>query len=258
MTNSEVKSPKIPAPRLSFAQVMGELEAAGSAQTRKTYLRHGATEPLFGVSFAVLKSMLKRIKVDHELAIALWNTGNYDARNLAVKVADPCAMSPAELDRWARDATGPMCANYVALLAIEGPHALVKVSEWLASIHPLERTAGWSLLAQLALRDESLPDGWFVDWLDTLERTIHAQSNAHRDVMNRTLIAIGGRNAALRDLATAAARRIGVVEVDHGDTSCETPDAATYIAKSWTHATSRGVDSPAAAERKREALRLRC
>ncbi len=38
-------------PRMSFAEAMSALEAAGSAQTRKTYGRHGITGPMFGVSF---------------------------------------------------------------------------------------------------------------------------------------------------------------------------------------------------------------
>ncbi len=80
---------KAPAPRATLSGVMRELEKAGSAQTRKTYPRHGAAEPMFGVSFATLKVLLKRIGVDHELALALWDTGNFDARNLAVKIADP-------------------------------------------------------------------------------------------------------------------------------------------------------------------------
>ncbi len=250
--------PKPPLPRLSCAEVMAELEAAGSAQTRKTYLRHGASEPLFGVSFAVLKALLKRIKVDHDLALALWDSGNYDARNLAIKVADPAAMTPADLDRWAHDAKAGGCAGYVALLAVDGPHARQKAAEWLASAVEAERTSGWSLLGHLALRDESLPDAWFATWLHTIEETIHAAPNAHREAMNRAVIAIGSRNPALRDLTTAAAGRIGVVDVDHGNTACETPDAASYIAKSWAHATARGFASPAAAERKREPLRLRC
>ena len=41
---------------------------------------------IFGVSFATLKSLYKRIKVDQELAQALWDTGNFDARNLAAPV----------------------------------------------------------------------------------------------------------------------------------------------------------------------------
>src|SRR5262245_40803377 len=77
---------KPPDGRMSLAEAMALLEKAGSAQTRKTYARHGAPEPMFGVSFAVLGALRKRIGVDHELARALWESGNFDARNLAVKV----------------------------------------------------------------------------------------------------------------------------------------------------------------------------
>jgi 3-methyladenine DNA glycosylase AlkD len=65
--------------RMTLVETMAALERAGSAQTRKTYARHGAAEPMFGVSFATLKTMRKRIGVDHQLALALWETGNFDA-----------------------------------------------------------------------------------------------------------------------------------------------------------------------------------
>jgi len=68
----------------------------------------------------------------------------------------------------------------------------------------------------------------------------------------------GCRNAALRQAATAAAERIGEVEMDHGDTACKTPDAAAAIAKAWAHSLGKGFASPAAHERTREPLRLRC
>ena len=47
--------------------------------------------------------------------------------------------------------------------------------------------------------------------------------------MNQTLIAIGVRSPRLEKRARAVAKAIGKVEVDHGDTSCKTPDATAYI-----------------------------
>jgi hypothetical protein len=253
------KSATAPRARMSIAETMRELEKAGSAQTRKTYARHGAEEPMFGVSFAVLKTMMKRIGVDHELALALWETGNFDARNLAVKIVDPARMSPADLDRWAREASpSRMCGGYVAMLAAEGPHGAAKAAEWLGSKDERERRAAWPLLGQLSQRDETTPDAFFEKRLAEIERTIHAAPNADRVGMNMAVIMIGCRNARLRKLATAAAKRIGKVEVDHGDTECKTPDAAAYIEKTWAHSTSKGFESPAAHERTRETPRLRC
>jgi 3-methyladenine DNA glycosylase AlkD len=245
-------------PPMPLAETMRELERAGSAQTRKTYARHGATGPMFGVSYATLKALVKRIGVHHELALALWDTGNVDARNLAVKVADPARMTSGDLDRWASAATPRSCSAYVAMLASEGPHAAAKVKQWLAAQDLALRCSGWALVGQMAACDETTPDAFFAERLAHVEKHIHGAPNAEREVMNMAVIQIGGRNAALRKAATAAAKRIGKVDVDHGDTACKTPDAVQSLDKAWAHSTSKGFPSPAAHERSRELLRLRC
>ncbi len=246
-----------PAPRrMSCAETLRALEQAGSAQTRKTYARHGAQEPMFGVSFATLKTLVKRIGVDHELALALWKTRNHDARTLALKIADPAKMKAADLDRWAREVG--MCRSYLTALAAEGPHGATRMRKWLAASDAGLRACGWGLAGQLANLDEKVSDDWFAKRLALIEKTVHSASNDEREAMNLTLIAIGGRSPALRKAATAAAKRIGKVEVDHGETSCKTPDAAGYIEKIWTHAKAKGFASPAAQERARESMRTRC
>jgi hypothetical protein len=245
--------------RLTLAQAMAELEKAGTAQTRKTYLRHGAAEPVFGVSFAVLATMRKRIGVDHDLALALWNTGNCDARNLAYKIVDPARMTAADLDRWARDTNTRMFASIPPMVACEAPDGFATAKRWLASGDERLRTAGWGLVAQLAARDDgTTPDAWFAERLAEIEGTVHDAPNAQREPMNLAVIAIGGRSPALRKSALAAAKRIGKVEVDHGDTACKTPDAVDYIEKMWANAKAKGFASPSAQERKRESPRTRC
>ncbi len=246
------------ATRMSLADTMRALEDAGTEQTRKTWKRHGAVEPMFGVSFAVLKTLVKRIGVDHELALALWSTKNHDARTLALKIADPARIAPSVLDRWARDRRVRACGGYVAMLAAESPHGAAKARAWFASSDGTLRGQAWTLASHLASLDETIPDAWFAELVARIEKSIHSAPNDEREAMNRALITIGGRNAALRKLATAAARRVGQVDVDHGDTACKTPDAEAYIAKMWAHATAKEFASPAAQERAREPMRTRC
>lgn len=249
---------KSPAARMTLDEVMQALEAAGSVQTRKTYLRHGAPEPMFGVSFAALKPLVKRIKVDQELAEGLWETGNFDARNLAVKIADPANIFARVLDRWAATPTARMWSGYVGQLAAESPHGRAKADKWLASSDEATRRTAWGLVGSLAMINEAIEDAWFVDRLNHIEANIHKAENAERYLMNQALIGIGCRNARLRKAALAAAKRIGVLEIDHGDTDCKTPNAAEYIEKSWRYAESKGFESPAAQERSRESMRTRC
>lgn len=249
--------PAMSAVRLGLDEVMGILEKAGSEQARKTYARHGAKGPMFGVRFGDLFTLMKRIGVDHELARALWATGNVDARNLAMKIADPQLMTPDELDRWTIENEMGICGLYVASLAAEGPHGRSKVRAWTDSKDVRLRAMGWTLVSRLSDLDESYSDEELSRAVSRIETSIHAAPNAERAEMNRALISIGGRNAALRKTVTAAAKRIGPVKVDHGDTACATPDAVASIDKAWERS-GKKFPSPAAAERSRESMRRRC
>ena len=244
--------------RVTLAEAMSALEKAGSAQTRKTYARHGAVGPMFGVSFATLKTLLKRIRVDHELALALWDTGNVDARNLAVKIADPARMSASDLDRWAAVPMPRVCGFYVPYLAAEGPHAGSLCKAWLAGSNESKRCAGWSLVGVMAMRDEGASDAWFEKRLAEIEKSIQASPNSVRQAMLQAFIAIGCRSAALRKAVTAASKRLGRIEIDQGDTACKTPEAVPTLEKTWAYAASKGFKTPAAQERARESVRLRC
>jgi len=79
--------------------VMTELESFGTEQNRKIYRRHGAADNQFGVSFANLRKMGKRLKPNNALADELWRTGNQDARILATPVAHAKTLDHSELDR---------------------------------------------------------------------------------------------------------------------------------------------------------------
>jgi len=49
--------------------------------------------------------------------------------------------------------------------------------------------------------------------------------------MNQALIGVGVRSPQLEKRVNAIAKNIGKVQVDHGETNCKTPDAASYIKK---------------------------
>jgi hypothetical protein len=67
--------------------------------------------------------------------------------------------------------------------------------------------------------------------------------------MNNALIAIGCRNPTLTKRALAASKRIGKVEVDHGETGCKTPDAAEYIQRTLARKQEGAASGPGATKR---------
>ncbi|MBK7073515.1 MAG: DNA alkylation repair protein [Myxococcales bacterium] len=229
---------------MDVATALGELSAAGSEQTRKTYRRHGAPEPLFGVSFATLRAMAKRLGVDHALAIGLWDTGNTDARCLAALIADPAQLTEATADAWAAATRYHTVIDLVAGVVARSPIALERMARWVGADDEHVARCGWTVMAQLAQHDRAIADAAFTPYLAVIERRIHDAPNSAREGMNTALIAIGGRSDALAEPAIAAARRIGEVVVDHGDTACQTPDAATYIAKVRAHQAKQVAAKP--------------
>jgi len=268
-----------------FSSVLNELEKAGTAQNRKVYTRHGAKGEMFGVSFAVLRKMGKRLRPDSDLAARLWTTGNHDARVLACMVDDPDAVTKADLTARAKELDNYIIVDEFAALVAKTPSAEEFARRWKASRNEWLGALSWTLVAHLALtppadtpsqadRKESKAKGKgghstsgrkrvttaaaddipFELLLQIIETDIHKRPNRMRHSMNGALIAIGCRNKPLRRKAETAAKRIGKVEVDHGETNCVTPDAIDYIARTWEHkermAAKRSAKSKPAAEEK--------
>ncbi len=225
--------------RMNLTQALQQLEAAGSAQTRKTYARHGIGPKMFGVSYAFLGKITRQIKRDHALALGLWASGWHDARVLATMIADPLQADATLLNGWVEACDNCALSGALAKFAAGTSLAVRLTEQWCADAREFVAVAGWGLVAELALNSE-LPDAAFAAWLKTIEREIHQSPNYVRRAMNAALIAIGVRDAKLEKLAVAAAKRIGKVEVDHGDTECKTPDAVAYIAKTKARRAGKG------------------
>ena len=216
---------------MTMQEVLQQLESHGTAQNRKVYKRHGACENLYGVSFANLRKMAKRLKVNHALAQELWTTGNHEAQLLASMIADPVTVDESLVDRWISELADRIVTSEFTDFVSKTRFFQAKTEEWLDSEDEWIGRAGWQLLALLAMNDIELPDSYFENHLEIIERDIHTQKNMVRDAMNSALIAIGIRSPALEKKALSAAKKIGKVDVDHGETSCKTPDAAEYIRK---------------------------
>ncbi len=231
---------------MELATALARLEAAGTEQARRTYRRHGARDPLFGASFAVLDALAREAGRDQGLAGGLWATGNFDCRLLACKVADPAVMTEAALDGWIADIDAYSLVDvFVAGIAAKVPGVRERADRWTASSRDWTAQAGWDLYAQLALRDASLDDATFLALLERIEAEIAIGGNRTRHAMAMNLIAIGSRNEGLRAAAEAASGRIGTVVVDHGDTGCKTPAAVPYLAKVWNRKLARATRADA-------------
>ena len=215
-------------------EIMTELESLGTEGYRRILRNHGVSDPMYGVKIEELKKYQKRIKKDHQLALDLYATRNYDAQYLAGLIADDVRMTREDLQRWlATSNSNALCAYTVSWVAAESPHGRELALEWIASPEENTATAGWSTLGSLVSikPDSELDLGELERLLQRVESTIHQQPNRVRYAMNGFVIGVGCYVPALTDRALAAAAQIGKVTVDMGATDCKVPAAGDYIRK---------------------------
>ncbi len=220
---------------MNLNSALRELKRRGTAQNRKVYRRHGVGENMYGVSLADLRLLAKQIKTNQDLALQLWATGNHDAQVLATLITDPTQFDAQTLDVWAKDLNDYVIADQFAGLVARTSYRQKKAEKWHKARSEWIGRAGWNLIGQLALHEPTLPDSYFEPYLIEIETGIHQQKNRVREAMNNALIAIGVRNAALQEKALSVAQTIGLVEIDHGETNCKTPNAAEYILRTVAH-----------------------
>ena len=218
----------------TLKSIMGQLKKKGSAQTRKTYARHGAPDDLYGVSVADMKKIAKTIKGQQELAMELFDTGNADAQYLAGMVADGGAMTKKLLDHWAKQATWYMVSEHsVPGVATESDHAQDLANKWIKSRTEHVAACGWSTYSGIvAIRDdEDLDFAEIKERLKQIETGLSAAQNRVRYAMNGFVISVGGYIPKLTKRAISVAKKVGKVDVDVGETACKVPDAIEYIEK---------------------------
>ncbi|MBK8270358.1 MAG: DNA alkylation repair protein, partial [Planctomycetes bacterium] len=124
------------APEYTAEAVLAQLKKLGDKRVREQMgTRFGITGPTaqksFGVSMAKMKALAKKIGRSHDLALALWETGWYEARMMASLVDEPQRVTPAQMDKWCRafDNWG-ICDTVCFCLFDRSPHAMSKIKKW--------------------------------------------------------------------------------------------------------------------------------
>lgn len=191
-------------------EILAWLERRGTKKNREGMARYGIVSPkVFGVSMATMQPLAKRLGRDHDLALALWDTGWYEARILTAFVDEPARVTPAQMDRWARDFDNwAICDTLCFRLFDRTPHAWRKVEQWSRRRDEFVKRAAFALLASLALHDKRSGDAPFLRSLALIERAAADERNFVKKGVNWALRAVGQRNEVLNDAAIEVAQRL--------------------------------------------------
>src|SRR5438105_14463498 len=132
-----------------------------------------------------MKKIQKPIKKNHQLALALYDTGISDAMYLAGLIADDAQMSRKDLERWAEQAYWYMLSEYtVPWVAAGSPHGRELARKWIDSRKEPIAAAGWATFSSTVAvtPDDDLDLDELTRLLERVGKTIHQQPNRVRHV----------------------------------------------------------------------------
>ena len=226
---------------MTAKELLEELQSLGSESYKKMLMKnYGVKEPCFGVKIGDLKKIQKRIKKDYQLALDLYDTGNYDAMYLAGLIADDARMTKKDLQGWVEKAyAGALPGSTVPWVAAGSSHGHELALEWIESPKNLVAAAGWTTLSSLvAIKDDAQLDlAGLKRLLQRVQKTIRQAPDAVRYAMNAFIIAVGSYVKSLTELAIETGEKVGPVTADLGDNECQIPFAPDYIRKVQAHGT---------------------
>ena len=195
-------------------QALARLRAAGSPRNVEGMARYGIiARSAFGVPTPAVERLAREIGRDPSLARQLWETGNLDARALAVLIEDPALVTEPQMERWVRDFDNwAVCDGCCMHLFDRTRFAWDKARKWPARPEEFVKRAGFTLMAALAVHDKQAPDRRFMSFLPIIRREATDERKYVMKGVNWALRAIGKRNPALNQAAIRAAEEIRLLD----------------------------------------------
>jgi 3-methyladenine DNA glycosylase AlkD len=164
------------------------------------------------------------------LALALWDTGNIEARLLAILLLKPRELSRDEMNRMVRSADFAQLADWLNSYVVKNhPDKETLRESWMEDDDPWAARAGWGLTSERINRS---PDG--LDLPALLDRIESEMGGAPPEVqwtMNSALAGIGIHFPKLRKRAIALGEKLGIYRDYPVSKGCTSPFAPIWISE---------------------------
>lgn len=209
-------------------QLMVQLEELGTEQARKHYRKAGCHDNQFGVKLGDIRKIAKAIKVNHELALSLWETKNVDARFLAILIMNIKELSAADVEQLTQSLAFSRVADWlISYIVKKHPDKETLRQKWMKSGSGMTARAAWSLTSE---RIAKAPEGLDIKGLlDRLEKELGDAPEPEQWTMNEALAQIGIHAPKFRKRAIDIGERLGVYRDYPTSKGCTSPFAPIWI-----------------------------
>lgn len=211
----------------AVGEVLAELAALEDPKVRAVNERHGDDH---GVNLSQLRGVAKRLKIQQDLAVQLWATGETPARLVAILISRPKEYTAAELDEMLREGRVPKVHDWlVNYLVKKSPHVEELRVAWFDDPDDIVASAGWSLTAaRIAKSPEGLDLAGLLDLIDAHMKDAPPRLQWS---MNDCLASIGIHHPEYRERAIDIGERLEVLKDYPTPPNCTSPFAPLWIAE---------------------------
>ena len=195
---------------MTATEILQHLQSLSNSDNVAGMARFGIhAKKVYGISLPDLKRLARQIGKDHLLAQELWSSGAHEARLLACFVENPAEVTRRQMERWAGDFDNwAVCDGCCLHLFAKVPFAREKAAIWCVRSQEFVKRAGFSMMAVLAVHDQSASDSLFLQWLRLIKAASTDERNFVKKAVNWALRQIGKRNLRLNLAATRTAKAI--------------------------------------------------
>jgi 3-methyladenine DNA glycosylase AlkD len=213
---------------LSVDEVIERLRTLGNEKMKERNAAHGAGDNQFGVKLADIRTLAKAIKLNPELADALWKTGNIDAMFLATLLMRPTQISAERLEEMVNSVTYSHLADWLGNYVVKLHPAKESLRQkWMESSDVMASRAGWSLTAERIVKN---PTGLDLSvLLDRIESEMGGAPPQVQWTMNYCLAEIGIHFPEYRERAITIGEKLGVFRDYPTSKGCTSPFAPIWI-----------------------------
>ncbi len=195
---------------MEFEEIIEKLKSLENPKNVEGMARYGINpNNNLGVSIYILRPIAKKIGLNHDLALKLWNSGIHDARLLACFIDDPKKVTKKQMNSWAKDFDSwDVCDQVCTSLFDKTSHAWEKAYEWSEREEEFVKRAAFSLVAGLSVHDKKTCDEKFEKFMLVITKHANDERNYVKKAVNWALRNIGKRNISLNKKAIKTAEEL--------------------------------------------------
>lgn len=213
---------------MTLKETLEQLEVLSDEKIRTYNTKNGVGENQFGVKLGDLRKLAKKIKTNHELALELWKTENFDAQMLAMLIIKPKELTADELDAMVRSVKHTRVADWLNSYVVKlHPDNETLRQKWMKDMDPMASRAGWNLTTQRIVNNPEM-----VDISALLDRIEHEMASAPPEAqwtMNFSLAEIGINHPEHRERAIHIGEKLGLYRDYPVSKGCTSPFAPIWI-----------------------------